>query len=138
MEKWMETCKGDIPKGKYLAEVRNGEEEGLVILLECEVYSVKIDFGAIPAVRMLDEGILLQGTFDESELMRYKNDNFSNTIYKIEDGQFERSVRDMSGEFYDISNFEHYLIITLNYVIEVISEWEPDIEVISLDKSDDC
>jgi len=134
MEKWQEIFEGVIPIGKYLAEVRNGEEEGLVILLENIEYSVKIDFGAVSAIRIFDEGILLQGTFEESELAKYKRDNFTNTIYKLSGGEFENSVRKMSGEIYDILNLEHYLIITLNYVIEVISRWKPEISVILLNR----
>ncbi|BDF34227.1 hypothetical protein CE91St62_22920 [Lachnospiraceae bacterium] len=134
MENWKVINKGYIPKGKYLAELKNGEEEGLIILLESNEYSVKMDFGLASAVRMFDEGILLQeGIFDEEQIVKYKKDNFSNTIYKIVDGEFGNEVKKISGEMYDVLNLEHYLIITLNYVIEVISQGEPEINVIPID-----
>lgn len=129
MEKWNEIYEGIIPIGEYLVEITNGEEKGLIIKLESIVNLVKIDFGEVQAIRVFDEGILLQGIFKESEVGKFKENNFPNTIYRIVNGEFENSVRKISGEIYDILNLKHYVIITLNYVIEIISQWEPEIKV---------
>lgn len=129
MEKWIEICKGLIPIGQYTVEMENGEGNGLVIKLENKNNLVVIDFGAISAVRMLDEGIILQGLFDDSELKKYKVNGFANTIYKIENGDFGNSIKKMSGDMYDALKLGHYLVITLNYVIEIISSWEPEIDI---------
>jgi len=130
MEKWIEVFNGVIPEGTYTAELKNGDENGLVIRLESEKTVVSIEFGLISAVRMLDEGIILQGLFDDIELNKYKSENFKNIIYKVINGDFERSVKKMSGEIYNVLGMTQYLIITLNYVIEIISQTEPIIKVL--------
>ncbi|MGC6768258.1 hypothetical protein [Enterococcus sp. LJL51] len=130
MEKWKEVFKNEIPNGNYQVSLNNGEQRGLHIELESFTHRIAIDFGVVSAIRMLDEGTLLNNTFyNESELSKYKVNNFSNVIYLIEDGQFGRFVKDKCKDMYDILNLKHYLIITLNYCIEVITRWEPEIEV---------
>lgn len=130
MELWEEIYKNTIPIRKYQTIVKNGEESGLLIKLEDNEYIVNIDFGIVSAFRMFDEGIVLGGIFDENEILKYKKDNFSNTIYKIQEGEFGKFIKKTSGELYDFLDLKHYVIITMNYVIEVISEWEPSIEVL--------
>jgi len=131
MEKWIEIFKGVIPNDTYTAEVKSGEEVGLIVTLESKENLVTLDFGAVSAFRVIDEGMILQGAFDDSEVENLKKNNFSNKIYKIENGDFGKSVKKMYGELYDILGYEHYLIVTLNYVIEITSQWKPEIKVIS-------
>ncbi|MBD7912095.1 hypothetical protein [Clostridium cibarium] len=129
MEQWEEVYKNTIPVGEYQALVKNGEESGLFIKLECNEYIANINFGIVSAFRMFDEGIVLAGIFDENEITKYKKSNFSNTIYKIKDGEFGNFIKKTSNEIYDYLGLSHFVIITINYVIEVISEWEPSIEI---------
>jgi len=130
MEKWIEVYKGVIPTGEYIAEIITGEEKGTVIYLESKDNLIKIDFGALSAIRILDEGVVLQELFNESEFIKFQKDKFANSIYKIESGDFGNFVKKCSGKtYYHYVSFEHYLIITLNYYIEVVSQWEPEIEV---------
>lgn len=86
MEQWEEIYKNTIPVGKYETLVKNGEESGLFIKLESNEYIANINFGVVSAFRMLDEGIVLGGIFDENEISKYKKSDFSNTIYKIQGG----------------------------------------------------
>jgi len=130
MEKWVEVFNGIIPEGTYTAELKNGDENGLVIRLKSKKTMVSIEFGLVSAVRMLDEGIILQGLFDDTELKKYKSENFKNIIYRVTNGDFEKAVKEMSGEIYDVLEMTQYLIVTLNYVIEVISQTEPVIKVL--------
>lgn len=130
MEQWEEIYKNTIPAGKYQTLVKNGEETGLIIKLENNECIVNIIFGIVSAFRMLDEGILLAGIFDENEISKYKRTNFSNSIYKIQNGEFGNFIKQTSNELYDYLDLKHYIIVTMNYVIEVISEWEPNIEVL--------
>lgn len=130
MEQWEEIYKNIIPVGKYQTLVKNGEESGFAIRLESNECIANINFGEVSAFRMLDEGIVLEGIFDENEISKYKKNNFSNTIYKIQDGEFGNFIKMTSNELYDYLGLKHYVIITINYVIEVISEWEPSIEVL--------
>ena len=130
MEKWEEIIEKTIPSGKYQALVKNGEESGLIIELESNQHEVIITFGVVVALRMLDEGIVLTGIFDEHAIQKYKNDNFSKVIYKVQNGEFGNFMQQISDELFEYLELKHFIIITMNYVIEVISKYEPNIEVI--------
>lgn len=129
METWEEIFKSVIPVGIYQVSVKNGEETGLLIGLESKEYFVNINFGAVSALRMLDEGIILDNLFDTNEVLRYKENGFSNVIYKINDGDFSKSIKNYCKELYDYLDLKHYLIVTMNYVIEVVADFEPEIDV---------
>lgn len=60
----------------------------------------------------------------------WKLENHTITIYKIQDGEFGNFIKKTSNEVYDYLGLSHFVIITINYVIEVISEWEPSIEIL--------
>lgn len=130
MEYWEEINKGVIPIGKYQTMVKNGEETGLLIQLESNEFIVNINFGVVSAFRMLDEGIVMEGLFEENEILKYKKTNFSNAIYKIRGGDFENQIKSISNDLYDTFGLKHYIIITMNYLLEIISEWEPNIKVL--------
>lgn len=130
MERWEEIYKNIIPVGKYNALVKNGDEPGLFIKLESSEYIININFGIVSAFRMIDEGIVLEGIFNENQISKYKENNFSNTIYKIKNGQFGNFIGKTSNELYDYLDLKHYIIVTMNHVIEIISEWEPSIEIL--------
>jgi len=129
MEKWKEIFEKTIPIGKYQVSVKNGDEAGLLIKLESNEYFVDINFGAVSALRMLDEGILLNELYNNQTIAKYKNNGFSNVIYQVLEGEFDTFVRNACNELYDYLKLKHFIIITMNYVTEVISEWEPVIKV---------
>lgn len=129
MEKWFSVFDKQIPKGKYETLLKNGEKEGLVINLVSPEHKVVINFGVVSAVRMLDEGMVLNGLFNDEEIEVFRNKGFDNTIYQITGGEFDGFVRKICGELYDCLSFRHYIIISLNFIVEVITEWEPDIVI---------
>lgn len=129
MERWEEIFKGIIPVGHYQSKIENGEENGLIIKLESNEYICNIDYEIVPAFRMLDEGLIMDELFNDDEVLKYKKANFSNTIYKIENGEFKEFIQKINKNINEYLELTHYLIITMNYVIEVISQWDPDIEV---------
>ena len=133
MEHWEEIYKNTIPVGKYETFVKSGGESGLFIKLESNEYIANINFGAVSAFRMLDEGIMLEGIFDEKEISKYKKNDFSNTIYEIQNGEFGNFVKKISNGLYDYLGLRHYILITINYVIEIVSKWEPSIEILKND-----
>ena len=118
----------EIPAGKYQAFVKNGEETGLLIELESPEHLITIHFGAVSALRMLDEGVVLNGLFGENNEV-YLADNFSNTIYLVQNGEFENFIKGTSNELYEYLDLKHYVVFTMNYIIEIISKWEPSIGV---------
>lgn len=130
MELWRKVFEGQIPKENYEMLLQNGEKSGLVITLSSTKYNVFINFGMVSAVRILDEGIALNDLFDDEQIKDYRKVQFDNTIYQIIDGEFDGFVRKIGGELYDYLNFKHYIVISLNFIIEIITEWEPDIKII--------
>lgn len=127
MEKWREFAKDIIPKGNYETKLTFGEESGLIIELVKEDTIIALDFGAIFSVRILDEGIVQTHIHNEKEIMKYKNNSFSNVIYEIENGQYEKELKKMSGGYLDVIDYHHYIVITQNYSIDIIAGFPPDI-----------
>lgn len=73
--------------------LQNGEKEGLVITLMSSSYKVFIDFGVVLAVRMLDEGIVLNELFDDEQIRAFRDKEFDNTIYQIINGEFDSFIK---------------------------------------------
>ena len=127
IEIWEKAFKGKIPKEKYEMLLQNGEKDGLIITLSSVRHNVFINFGAVSAIRMLDEGIVLNNLFDYKQIEEFRKNGFDNTIYQILDGEFDRFVREIGGDLCDCLNFKHYIVVSLNFIVEIITEWEPDI-----------
>lgn len=107
--------------------LQNGEQDGLVITLSSVRHNVFINFGAVSIIRMLDEGIVLNGLFDDKQIEEFRKYGFDNTIYQILDGELDGFVRKIGGDLRDCLNFKHYIVISLNFIVEIITEWEPNI-----------
>ena len=129
MEKWKEVFIGKIPKGIYQMQLINGEKQGLIIELSNDHTCVVIKFGIVQAVRMLDEGIVQSNIYCDSEIKKYKDDNFWNVIYKVQEGEFGKQINSISDGYGEYLNLRHYVVITQNYNIDIITEWEPTIEI---------
>lgn len=132
MERWEEVFIGKIPKAVYQMKMVNGEEQGLIIELTSTNVCVMIKFGMVQAVRMLDEGIVQGDLYSDTEIKRYKDDNFSNVIYEIQQGEFAKQINKISGGYGEILNLKHYVLITQNYNVDIVTEWEPTIEVLQM------
>ncbi|MDE6662791.1 MAG: hypothetical protein K2K46_05525 [Lachnospiraceae bacterium] len=129
MEKWQEVFIGKIPKGIYQMQLINGEKQGLIIELSSNHTYVVIKFGIVQAVRMLDEGIVQNNIYCDSEIKKYKDDNFRNVIYEVQEGEFGKQITQISEGYGEYLNLRHYVVITQNYNIDIITEWEPTIEI---------
>lgn len=127
MERWTEAFPGKIPKDMYSCELENGEMNGLIIRLSSKKYRITIDFGNILGLRIFDEGCLL-GDWPPLKVVK-ETGHFRNTIYLIKNGGLEATIREASGNLYDDMELLHYAIITMNYIIDVVSRWEPEITV---------
>lgn len=130
MEKWEEVFAGKIPKAVYQMQLINGERQGLTIELLSANVCVMIKFGAVQAVRMLDEGIVQSDLYSDSEIKKYKEDGFSNVIYEVRQGEFAKQIKQVSDGYGDILNLKHYVVITQNYNVDIVTEWEPTVEVL--------
>lgn len=130
MEKWEEIFTGKIPKAVYQMQLINGERQGLTIELLSADVCVMIKFGVVQAVRMLDEGIVQSGLYSESEIKRYKEDSFSNVIYEVQQGEFAKQINQVSSGYGKVLNLKHYVVITQNYNVDIVTEWEPTVKVL--------
>ena len=123
MEKWEEVFAGKIPKAVYQMRLINGEKQGLIIELSSNNHTcVMIKFGIVQAVRMLDEGIVQSNLYSDSEMKRYKEDGFSNVIYKVHQGEFAKQMNQISNGYGEILKLKHYVVITQNYNIDIVTE----------------
>ena len=129
MEKWKEVFGGIIPKAVYQVQLINGEKQGLTIKLSSSQTSVMINFGMVQAVRMLDEGIVQSNLYSENEIRKYKDNDFRNIIYEVQDGEFSEQINQISDGYGEALNLKHYVVITQNYNIDIVTEWEPTIEI---------
>ena len=133
-EKWIDSFQNKIPKQQYIAKVENGEERGLNIILEGEEFNALIDFGVAAGVQMLDEGVELNLSDDDEsddEFIRIRSKGFFNTIYQVRNSHFGSYIRKLMGdELFDLLNYQEYCVVTLNYVIYVISKYEPKITTV--------
>ena len=132
MEKWKEVFIGEIPKAIYQMQLINGEKQGLTIELSNNYICVTISFGIVHAVRMLDEGIVQNHLYSDKEIKKYKDNDFQNIIYEVQDGEFEKQISQISDGYGEVLQLKHYVIITQNYNIDIMSEWEPTIEISEL------
>lgn len=130
IETWQEVFENKIPKSQYKMELQNGEEKGLVIKLISTRNNVLLNFGAVSAIRMLDEGIALNGLFDDEQINKFRDTGFANVIYQIAEGDFDHFIQQIGGGLYEYLNLKHYVIISENYIVEIITEWEPDIQAL--------
>ena len=129
MEKWKEVFVGTIPKAVYQVQLINGEKQGLIIELSSSQTCVMINFGMVQAVRMLDEGIVQSNLYSENETQKYKDNDFQNIIYEVQDGEFAEQINQISDGYGEVLNLKHYVVITQNYNIDIITEWEPTVEI---------
>ena len=129
MEIWKEVFVGTIPKAAYQVQLINGEKQGLTIELLSSQTCVMINFGMVQAVRMLDEGIVQSNLYPENEIQKYKDNDFQNIIYEVQDGEFSEQINQISDGYGEVLNLKHYVVITQNYNIDIVTEWAPTIEI---------
>ncbi len=131
-ELWHDTFAGIIPKDTYTIHFEQGERRGLIILLEGLLHEVTLDFGHVQAVSILDEGVQLKEPPGVSwaNLDQLRNTGYPSTLYLVENGAYGAYIRTcMTDELYESLKLRQYDIVTLNYIIEIITTYEPDIHV---------
>jgi len=132
MEKWKEEFAEIIPIDDYTVTLIHGEEDGLCIKLTGKKYTVCLDFGYVYATRILDEGIVQAGVYPENEVKNIKSSKYKNVLYKVHEGVFLKDVIKMSDGYLIENELNHYVIITQNSNIDIVSGYEPDIVVTSI------
>ena len=55
---------------------------------------------------------------------------FKNVIYQVKGGEFAKQIQEVADGFWETLDVKHYVVITQNYNIDIITEWEPKIHVL--------
>ncbi len=129
METWKEVFVESIPRENYQTQITNGEDKGLVLELKSNNSHIVLNFGMVQAVRMLDEGIVQKELYSDSEVKKFKKDGFKNVIYEVIGGEFTKQIQNIADEYWETLDAKHYVVITRNYNIDIITEWEPEINI---------
>lgn len=130
MENWKEVFVGIIPQGNYQTQITNGEDKGLILELISNNSHAVLNFGVVQAVRILDEGIVQKELYSYNEVEKYKQDGFRNVIYEVTDGEFAEQIQNIADGYWETLDAKHYIVITQNYNIDIITEWEPEINIL--------
>ena len=130
MENWNVVFDGIIPQDNYQTQITNGEDKGLIIELKSNTHHVIMNFGVVQAISMLDEGIVQNELYSYNEVEKFKKDGFKNVIYEVTGGEFAKQIQNISDEYWETLDAKHYVVITQNYNIDIITEWEPEINIL--------
>ena len=129
MEKWEEYFKGIIPKATYETSISFGEKNGLILNLINKNDVITIEFGSVISFRVLDEGYVQTDIYSLTEVEKYKRDKFANVIYKVNGGKYAKDVKKIADGYLDNSDYNHFIVITQNYNIDIITDFLPEIHL---------
>ena len=134
MEKWKEYRKGIIPKDQYAGKI--SYKEGMKPVIELDPLSIKditsinIEFNQVYSIRVFEEHSAVWKIFEES--LKFDDNHYENVIYEIENGDYTNDIKNAAGEnLYGIT-IKQYVVFTLNYYFEIVTDSEPTIKIISL------
>lgn len=55
-------------------------------------------------------------------MKRYKDNDFQNVIYEIQEGKFGNQISEISDGYAEYLGLKHRIIITQNYNIDIVTE----------------
>lgn len=121
-EYWVEILKGRIPEDSYTASlnVRDTDFTDL-IYLQGKKYRITISFDRQFEVRYFNRKLYMTAIIEASEYEKYANSAFENVIYEVKNSKL---IEDFAyrGIFpRDYSDFQHYVFVATNAVIEFLA-----------------
>lgn len=128
-ETWNEVGKDKIPFGVYETISIHNHKLETTIVLSNSIDCVKIKFGQVIAMRMLEKKLIPDSLYSDNKRKKFAEDKFEHVMYQIENGEFSRAIKKNENKREPVGsiNRNHYIMISSNYVIEVLAETEPDI-----------
>ena len=124
MEIWQAVFPDIIPKDNYQTQLSNGRFQGLILELKGHFHCVVLKFG-----------IVQNDLYSCSSLSNLKSEGFKDIIYEVIDGEFGKQIQNISCGYYDALEERHYVIITNDYNIDVVTEWQPEITILPIQKN---
>lgn len=129
-EQWLKWNPYKLSEGAYRVISFSQNLEGTKIILGNEKNIIKVIFdGMIPLVRISNEGIRIR-TWGEIQKRNCDNYFFRGWfLYKIENSKLSNWVTEESCGIYDLSELIHICIVTAEDLIDIVSTFEPKIEI---------
>lgn len=129
-EQWLKWNPSKLPEGDYTVISFTQDLEGTKIILENEKNMVKVFFdGIILLARISTEGIRIQ-TVGEIQYKKCDDYFFRGWfLYRIENSKLSDWVTEESCGIYDSLELIHICIVTDEDLIDIISTFEPEIEI---------
>ena len=127
MEKWRKILNDCFEGKKCETLLTISENNGLQIELSNSEKKIKIVFGNAQAIRFLDEGLVQNFLYDNVNIDGNNDISFDNIMYEITNGEFYNFINKISYGMSKELAMKHYIIITQNYNIEILTQWNPDI-----------
>lgn len=122
-EKWTALYADVIPYSmNYTMRLEAGEENGLLVYLEDDSCVVTLDFGAVYAVSVMDEGLLLNHSLWDFD------GHGGGILYSVNNGKYAETVKQSLGaDLFDAYGLKQYNVITMNYVVHILAKDDPAI-----------
>ena len=130
MENWKIYREDEIPKDVYIGDISYAEDNNPVIKLENWhngriINYIKLEFKNMYSVRVFEEGRALNKIFED--IIKFEPDSRRNVIYEVEDGDYAKEVRKISGRKLIGTKIYQYVVSTENYFFEIVTASEPAI-----------
>jgi len=95
-----------------------------------DISGISIEFNQVYSIRVFEEHSAVWKIFEES--LKFDEDNYANIIYEVENGDYTNDIRKAAGEKLHGMTIKQYVIFTLNYYFEIVTDSEPTIKISSL------
>ena len=69
---------------------------------------------------------------DEESFLSYRESAFTDILFRLNGDNYFHEIKKTTGELYTARKMNHYLVITLNYFIDIISIYGIEISVENL------
>ncbi len=129
-EKWEECFSDVIPRGKYEVVKISQDCNGTIIELASGNNLLTINFNFVDALRVCDEGRRIVTYNEIIDIQKYRENFYGNPLYQVENSEFFEWLSFESCGF--CTDVQHYAIITINHIIDVITAEIPEIQISDL------
>lgn len=124
MEKWYEIEKDRIPFGDYSIDCYLSDSGELRIKF-IGVERFEIQIGNVVAFRIIDESSELRDPYAVVGLAKNRPKYLTNYVYEVENAEFGDLIKNIDR---DESKFRHYKMMSMNYLIDIVSDCKLHIE----------
>lgn len=126
LERWYEYDDSNIPIDTYEVSEIVQNSEGTIIKLVGKENNIDVIFGFVDSLRITDEGRRIRTYNEVAGIQKYRENFVGNPIYKVEQSKYVEWIEKESAGF--CGDVEHYVIITENDLIDIISTFPPAFE----------